>query len=59
MLALAYWEELTGPQIAKVLGCSSTAARLRLYRARKRLTRLLERRQDGPDDVRDAERRDP
>jgi RNA polymerase sigma factor (sigma-70 family) len=42
VLALAYWEQLTGPQIAKVLNCSSTAARLRLYRARKRLTRLLE-----------------
>ncbi|MEV6150715.1 RNA polymerase sigma factor [Nonomuraea sp. NPDC052129] len=42
VLALACWEELTGPQIAKVLGCSSTAARLRLHRARKRLARLLD-----------------
>ncbi|WP_308168081.1 sigma-70 region 4 domain-containing protein [Nonomuraea sp. NEAU-A123] len=42
VLALACWEELTGPQIAAVLGCSSTAARLRLYRARKRLARLLD-----------------
>ncbi|WP_433237894.1 RNA polymerase sigma factor [Streptosporangium sp. CA-135522] len=41
VLALASWEELSGPEIAKVLGCSSTAARLRLHRARKRLARLL------------------
>ncbi|MFJ2031521.1 RNA polymerase sigma factor [Streptosporangium sp. NPDC087985] len=42
VLALACWEELTGPQIATVLGCSSTAARLRLHRARRRLARLLD-----------------
>ncbi|MBB6348677.1 RNA polymerase sigma factor [Nonomuraea muscovyensis] len=41
VLALTYWEQLTGPQIAQVLGCSSTAVRLRLHRARKRLARLL------------------
>ncbi|WP_405146571.1 RNA polymerase sigma factor [Sphaerisporangium sp. NBC_01403] len=41
VLALACWEELSGPQIAKVLGCSDTAARLRLHRARKRLAKLL------------------
>ncbi|GGL58338.1 RNA polymerase sigma factor [Planomonospora parontospora] len=41
VLALACWEELTGPQIAAVLGCSSTAVRLRLHRARRRLARLL------------------
>ncbi|MFF0867132.1 RNA polymerase sigma factor [Nonomuraea sp. NPDC003560] len=41
VLALASWEGLTGPQIAMVLGCSSTAARLRLHKARKRLARLL------------------
>lgn len=41
VLALTCWEGLTGPQIAKVLGCSATAARLRLHRARKRLAKLL------------------
>ncbi|GAA3257763.1 RNA polymerase sigma factor [Nonomuraea helvata] len=41
VLALATWEGLTGPQIATVLGCSNTAARLRLHKARKRLARLL------------------
>ncbi|MEU6413609.1 RNA polymerase sigma factor [Microbispora sp. NPDC046933] len=41
VLALACWEGLSGPQIAKVLGCSGAAARLRLHRARKRLARLL------------------
>ncbi|MER5624222.1 RNA polymerase sigma factor [Streptosporangium sp. NPDC002544] len=48
VLALACWEELTGPQIATVLGCSSTAARLRLYRARKRLARLLDMTDEAP-----------
>lgn len=41
VIALASWEGLTGPQIATVLGCSSTAARLRLHKARKRLAQLL------------------
>ncbi|WP_346224604.1 RNA polymerase sigma factor [Microbispora maris] len=41
VLALSAWEGLTGPQIAAVLNCSSTAARLRLHKARKRLARLL------------------
>ncbi|MER5422764.1 RNA polymerase sigma factor [Streptosporangium roseum] len=48
VLALACWEELTGPQIATVLGCSSTAARLRLHRARKRLARLLDTTDEVP-----------
>ncbi|MDF5753294.1 sigma-70 family RNA polymerase sigma factor [Spongiactinospora sp. TRM90649] len=37
VLALAFWEKLTGPEIGKVLGCTATAARIRLHRARKRL----------------------
>ncbi|MGP3959267.1 RNA polymerase sigma factor [Nonomuraea sp. 3N208] len=41
LLALVAWEGLNGPEIAKVLGCSRGAARLRLHRARKRLAKEL------------------
>ncbi|MFC4119148.1 RNA polymerase sigma factor [Nonomuraea zeae] len=41
LLALTAWEGLTGPEIAKVLGCSRGAARIRLHRARKRLAKEL------------------
>jgi DNA-directed RNA polymerase specialized sigma24 family protein len=41
VLALAYWENLTGPEIGTVLGCTATAARIRLHRARKRLAKAL------------------
>ncbi len=37
LLLLAGWEELKSPQIARVLGISTVAARTRLHRARKRL----------------------
>ena len=37
LLMLAAWEGLTSTQLACVLGCSSTAARIRLHRARSRL----------------------
>ncbi|MEU6713592.1 RNA polymerase sigma factor [Nonomuraea sp. NPDC046802] len=43
VLALACWEELTGEEIAEVVGCTAIAARTRLHRARKRLAALLER----------------
>ncbi|GAA2209782.1 sigma-70 family RNA polymerase sigma factor [Nonomuraea monospora] len=41
LLSLVAWEGLSGPEIAKVLGCSRGAARLRLHRARKRLAKEL------------------
>lgn len=37
VLMLAGWEGLTSSQIGQVLGCSATAARIRLHRARARL----------------------
>ncbi|MFC4014973.1 RNA polymerase sigma factor [Nonomuraea purpurea] len=43
VLALACWEELTGEEIAEVVGCTAIAARTRLHRARKRLAALLVR----------------
>ena len=34
ILQLAYWDELTMAEIARVLGCSESAAKVRLHRAR-------------------------
>jgi RNA polymerase sigma-70 factor (ECF subfamily) len=42
VLLLTAWEELSGADAAKVLGCSATAYRIRLHRARKRLRERLE-----------------
>ena len=41
ILALEGWEGLTPAQIATVLDCSRNAARIRLHRARRRLTAQL------------------
>ncbi|MEU8149438.1 RNA polymerase sigma factor [Nonomuraea sp. NPDC048901] len=41
LLALVGWEGLSSAEIAKVLGCSRGAARLRLHRARQRLAKEL------------------
>jgi RNA polymerase sigma-70 factor (ECF subfamily) len=41
VLMLAAWEELSGPEAARVLGCSATAYRIRIHRARKRLRERL------------------
>lgn len=38
LLMLAGWEGLGSAELARVLGCSATAARIRLYRARSRLS---------------------
>lgn len=42
LLALVGWEGLDHAQIAKVLGCSRNAVRIRLHRARKRFGRALD-----------------
>jgi RNA polymerase sigma-70 factor (ECF subfamily) len=42
LLALVAWEGLTPAEASQVLGCSSNAARIRLYRARRKLARELE-----------------
>jgi RNA polymerase sigma-70 factor (ECF subfamily) len=41
VLTLTVFEDLTGPQAARVLGISRPAFSLRLLRARRRLRRLL------------------
>jgi RNA polymerase sigma factor (sigma-70 family) len=43
LLALVGWEGLDHGEIATVLGCSRNAVRIRLYRARRRFARELER----------------
>lgn len=45
-LRLALWEGLTAAEAAVVLGCSTTAYKVRLHRARQRLRRFL--RDDAP-----------
>ncbi len=46
-LMLAAWEELDSRQAGKVLGCSPTAYRLRLHRARRKLERALQEVENG------------
>lgn len=46
VLMLAAWEQLAPAEIAAVLGCSRSAANVRLHRARKRLLAALERERD-------------
>jgi RNA polymerase sigma factor (sigma-70 family) len=41
LLSLVAWEGLDNGEIAKVLGCTRNAVRIRLYRARKRLAQAL------------------
>jgi RNA polymerase sigma-70 factor (ECF subfamily) len=49
VLMLTAWEELSSAEAARVLGCSATACRIRLHRARKRLrARLAEEPVDLP-----------
>ncbi|MFC5754745.1 RNA polymerase sigma factor [Actinomadura rugatobispora] len=45
ILILVAWQGLSPKDAAKVVGCSATALRVRLHRARKRLLRAVE---DGP-----------
>jgi RNA polymerase sigma-70 factor (ECF subfamily) len=41
ILMLAAWEELSGPEIARALGISVSAAEQRLHRAKKRYARVF------------------
>lgn len=41
LLGLVAWENVTSNELAKVLGCSPGAARIRLHRARRRLQQAL------------------
>jgi RNA polymerase sigma factor (sigma-70 family) len=48
ILRLVGWEELTVSEAAQVLGCSRTAAAVRLHRARKRLAEAMSARSARP-----------
>jgi RNA polymerase sigma factor (sigma-70 family) len=50
LLALVAWEGLDAGEIAEVYGCSRNAARIRLYRARRRFARELARLGVSPKD---------
>lgn len=43
ILSLVAWEGLSADEVARVLGCSANAARIRLHRARRRFAAELER----------------
>jgi hypothetical protein len=42
VLRLAAWEELTPVELATAVGCSTSAAKTRLHRARRRLEHKLD-----------------
>ncbi|MFF2276266.1 RNA polymerase sigma factor [Agromyces sp. NPDC058126] len=41
LIYMTYWEDLTGQEIAAILGCSPVTVRVRLMRARNRLKAVL------------------
>ena len=41
VLGLVTWDGLSLDQVARVIGCSRTAAKLRVHRARRRFAKLL------------------
>jgi RNA polymerase sigma factor (sigma-70 family) len=41
LIYMTYWEDLTGQEIAGILGCSPVTVRVRLMRARKKLKAVL------------------
>jgi RNA polymerase sigma-70 factor (ECF subfamily) len=51
ILLLAAWEELSTAQIATVIGCTENAAAIRLHRARKRLTEVYKKENEGAGDI--------
>ena len=48
VLRLVAWENLTSEDAAVVLGCSTTAFKVRLHRARSRLVHLVDAEEDAP-----------
>lgn len=42
LIYMAYWEDLSGPEIAAILGCAAVTVRVRLLRARRKLKMILE-----------------
>ncbi len=54
VLYMAYWEDLTGQEIAGILGCTNVAVRVRLSRARRKLRALLEEAEFEREEVKDG-----
>lgn len=54
VLLLDAWEQLSGPEAARVLGCREGTYRQRLRRARERLAAILERAGGAPSERGDA-----
>lgn len=54
ILMLAAWEELTGPEVAVVLGISTSAAEQRLHRAKRRFAAKMEHQRPQKDSFRAA-----
>ena len=54
-LELYYWEQLKGPELAKVLGIAPATVRTRLHRARQALRESLSKLRDGEMDEADLE----
>lgn len=47
LIYMAYWEDLKRNEMAAILGCSATAVRLRLMRAKRRLKALVDGSETG------------
>ncbi len=47
LIYMAYWEDLKRNEMAAILGCSATAVRLRLMRAKRRLKTLVDGSETG------------
>ena len=47
LIYMAYWEDLKRNEMAAILGCSATALRLRLMRAKRRLKTLVDGSETG------------
>ena len=54
VLLLDAWEQLSGPEAARVLGCREGTYRQRLRRARERLAAILEQAGGAPSERGDA-----
>ena len=57
VLRLVAWEDLTPQEVARVLGCTVVAFRVRLHRARRRLSAAVEHSVPGPQVATGVERK--
>ena len=55
MIYLTYWEDMSGPELAEVLGISPATVRTRLHRAREAMRTALEKLREGNPGATDVE----